>query len=119
MKIDEAVKTTGAVEDEFQAAQEIPQVDTVVDEHVEAVPGIKFNLTWLRTPTGDGSIDDYMDHPLNFFKSRGFAQMLRGLTGFFGNLKLAVIDIALGGFQFAKERQVPKSVAGGIDHGAL
>jgi hypothetical protein len=59
----------------------------------------------LTAETGEGSIGDYIDHPLNFFKSKGLAQVLRGFTGIFGSLSLAIIDIALGGLQFSKERK--------------
>lgn len=86
----------------------IPQIENeevLESPKIEGSKGISFNLEWLKTPTGDGAIEEYIEHPLNFFKSKGFAQILRGATGFFGNLKLAVIDIVLGILQFAKERK--------------
>ena len=42
---------------------------------------------------------------LNAKSSRGVAQMLRGFTGLFGALDLAVIDIALGGFAVVQEKK--------------
>ena len=113
MKIDDAVRATGTVEDEFKTVEETLAQESDVVEVMPEEPGFSLNLAWLRTPTGEGSIDDYIDHPLNFMKSRGFAQILRGATGFFGNLKLAVIDIVLGAFQFAKEKQAVKNMPGG------
>lgn len=57
----------------------------------------------LAAKTGDGPIEDYIDHPLNTKGSRGMAQMIRGFTGIAGELDYAIIDIALGAFQYAKE----------------
>lgn len=61
------------------------------------------DLSILTAKTGDGSIEDYVNHPLNFKGSRGMAQMIRGFTGIAGELDYAIIDIALGAFQYAKE----------------
>jgi hypothetical protein len=63
------------------------------------------DLSILKAKTGEGSIEDYMQHALNFNKSRGTAQILRGCTGLFGELELAVIDIALGSFELIKEKR--------------
>lgn len=62
----------------------------------------------LRTPTGEGSIEDYLDHPLNFAKSRAIAQILRGATGFCGDLKLAIVDVTMGIFNLSKESKGKK-----------
>lgn len=65
---------------------------------------IGINLEWLKAPTGEGDISDYLDHPLNFKKSEGLAQILRGVSGFAGhNLKYALIDILIGAFKFRSE----------------
>lgn len=65
---------------------------------------IGINLDWLKAPTGEGDISDYLDHPLNFKKSEGLAQILRGVSGFAGhNLKYALIDILIGAFKFRSE----------------
>lgn len=64
-----------------------------------------FDFSFLTAETGEGAIEDYLDHPLNFNQSKSVAQMLRGFTGLLGNLKLAIIDIVMGGLQFAKERK--------------
>lgn len=95
--IDEAVQGQGVSENEFD--------ENVVSPTPPQESGIKFDLSFLKTPTGDGEIEEYMSHPLNFMKSRGFAQILRGVTGFTGNLKLAIIDIVFGAFNFIKERR--------------
>lgn len=58
----------------------------------------------LKKPTGEGEISDYVEHPLNFEKSESLAQILRGLTGFFGDLKLAVIDVGIGVYRKIKSR---------------
>jgi hypothetical protein len=50
----------------------------------------------LKSKTGQGSIDSYLDHPLNYNNSKSVGQILRGLTGFCGQLDLAIIDLAMG-----------------------
>lgn len=68
----------------------------------------------LTAETGPGSIGDYLNHPLNFNKSQGLAQILRGLTGLGANLRLAIIDIGLGALRFSKERKgVNNDIHGG------
>jgi hypothetical protein len=59
----------------------------------------------MTAETGEGAIGDYIDHPMNFLKSKGLARVLRGLTGIFGSLSLAIIDIAVGALEFSKERK--------------
>jgi hypothetical protein len=60
----------------------------------------------LTTETGPGPLSDYIDHPMNFNKSKGLAKILRGISGFLGgnSLKLAIIDIVIGALEFSKER---------------
>lgn len=72
---------------------------------------LKFDFSFLKTPTGSGSIDEYLDHVLNVNHSRGAAQMLRGFTGFAGNLNLAIIDIIFGAFSLLKENKKPAAAA--------
>lgn len=65
----------------------------------------------LMTETGQGDItsNDYLEHPLNFPKSEGLAQMLRGFTGFankylgMNSLRIAVLDVVMGAMRFMKE----------------
>lgn len=59
----------------------------------------------LTAETGDGSIGDYLDHPMNFNNSKGLAQILRGFTGIVGNLNLAVIDVLFGLLRFSREKK--------------
>lgn len=59
----------------------------------------------FASETGTGAIGDYIEHPLNFNKSRSMAQILRGLTGIIGNLNLAVVDVFVGVLNFSKERK--------------
>jgi hypothetical protein len=51
---------------------------------------------FLKAKTGPGTIENYIDHPMNFNNSKPVAQVLRGLTGMFMSLDYAVIDIVLG-----------------------
>jgi hypothetical protein len=58
----------------------------------------------LTAETGEGSIEDYIQHPMNFKNSKGLAQMLRGFTGIIGNLKLAIVDVVFGYLRFSQEK---------------
>lgn len=100
MSIENDVKAAGIEETEFHPT---PEVDVMPE--VPQSTGFSLNLGWLRTPTGEGDIEDRITHPLNPFKSRGLAQMLRGFEGLLGNLKLAIVDIIIGAFNFIKERR--------------
>lgn len=73
-----------------------------------AEPSVRFSMpdfSFLLAKTGDGSIEDYIDHPLNRTRSHGVAQMLRGFTGILGETDYAIVDIALGAFEVTKERK--------------
>jgi len=61
------------------------------------------DMSFLLAKTGDGPVESYMDHPLNFKGSKGMAQILRGVTGMAGELDYAIIDIGLGLVQLTKE----------------
>lgn len=55
-------------------------------------------LELFRVETGAGEINDYIDLPLNFDRSEGLAQILRGASGFIGAnfLRSAILDIVVG-----------------------
>jgi hypothetical protein len=59
----------------------------------------------LTAETGEGSIGDYIDHPINFNNSKGLAQIIRGLSGILGNLNLAIVDVIFGALRFSRERR--------------
>lgn len=79
-----------------------PRLDVSADE----LYGPRLDFTWLKAKTGPGTIDDYVNHPLNMSGSRGVAQMLRGFTGLAGDLDLAIIDIGLGLVEVIKEKKI-------------
>lgn len=87
--------------------------DLVLEENTQSVaneqvpPALPEKRTvelpaFLRAKTGDGKIEDYQGHPLNFDGSLGLAQVIRGFTGMFDALDLAVIDVAVGFFRWRK-----------------
>ncbi|MDP4170148.1 MAG: hypothetical protein Q8906_06015 [Bacillota bacterium] len=98
-------------------ANEMPTIEPLEMETQQEPSRINEILNKILTAeTGAGSVEDYLDHPMNFLKSRGLAKILRGFTGIFGSLSLAVIDIALGTLEFSKERKqgaVTNDVSGG------
>jgi hypothetical protein len=69
---------------------------------------VGFNLGFLKAPTGEGEIENYLRHPLNINSSKSMARIIRGMSGMFGSLDLAIIDIALGAMDYMK----PKPKAG-------
>lgn len=94
--------------DDVAINEQIPQEqeEFVIPEKVQQEEsGGGIDLSFLRAETGSGSIEDYLDHPMNFNNSKAIARMLRGAEGLFGSLRLAIIDIVLGGLEFAKERK--------------
>lgn len=101
-----------AKNDALKEAAEMLEMDSEHPEDMEEegegirIPSFAMpDLSFLKAKTGSGSVDEYLNHPLNFKKSAGTAQMIRGFTGLFGDLDLAVVDITLGAFELAKEKR--------------
>lgn len=92
-----------AIENDVLNGGKIPVQES--PETLQQVAKTGLDLSFLKTPTGPGSIEDYIEHPFNIFKSRGLAQVLRGLTGLLGSLSFALVDILVGGLQFMRERR--------------
>lgn len=82
------------------------EVIDVETQEVEAQPSRIMEILGrvLTAETGAGDVQSYVNHPINYNGSQGLAQLIRGLSGVFGNLNLAVIDIAIGAMRFGKER---------------
>ena len=74
------------------------------ERHGESISDFLPDFSFLKSKTGDGSIEDYITHPLNIKENRGVAQILRGITGIAGELDYAIIDIALGTIEIIKEK---------------
>ena len=70
------------------------------DMPAEDIPA---GVPWYLSPTGDGSVDEYVTHPLNFSESKGLAQIIRGLEGMLDSLDYALVDIAVGAFRYYSE----------------
>jgi hypothetical protein len=66
---------------------------------------IKERFPWLFAQSADEPIENYINHPMNFAKSEGLAQMLRGLSAIIGELRYAVIDVIIGFMKFTKENK--------------
>lgn len=60
-------------------------------------------LSILKKQTGEGSIDDYVHHPLNQSESKAMAQIIRGATGLFGDIRLVIVDLLFGYINLKKE----------------
>lgn len=88
-------KTLGDMAEEGGQNQEFTQAPEVEEQQL-----FRERFKFLFTKTGAGSVGDYVDHPLNFDGSQGMAQMIRGATGFFNDLDIAIIDIVVGFFRW-------------------
>lgn len=73
-------------------------------EAAEVRRGMDFSF--LKAPTGEGSIEEYLQHPMNFNESRGMARILRGLSGMFDNLNYALVDIVVGIMDLSKSSKL-------------
>lgn len=107
------MSTIGDAIDKEQAEFVDFEKQQAATEAVEAVPVASRGFTipeWVKAQTGPGDVEDYVNHPLNFAKSKGFAQVLRGLTGIVGELRYALLDIGMGILQMSKERKVKTAV---------
>ena len=60
-------------------------------------------INFIKSPTGQGSISSYDEHPLNFKNNHFLSQIIRGLTGLICNLDLALVDIIVGSVGFFKD----------------
>lgn len=96
------------IEDMIDKSQaEFGPVELPPEQQPEQAPARRFEIPeWVKAQTGPGDVEDYITHPLNFGKSRGVAQILRGLTGIVGELRYALLDIVMGAGHWAKERKV-------------
>lgn len=94
-----------------EAAEDPIMSDPNLDVDAAQLYGPQLDLSWLKAKTGPGTIESYIDHPLNGTRSRGVAQILRGVTGLAGDLDLAIIDIGLGLVEVIKEKRVSKGEA--------
>ena len=79
-------------------------------EQEDHVPAARVNFDFLKAPTGEGSLAEYMDHPMNFNNGKGTARILRGFTGMLGSLNYAIVDIAIGLMEFMKGKPKNDSV---------
>lgn len=71
------------------------------------LPGqaVKKNIfDYLTTKTGEGSVLEYLNHPLNFDQSPALARILRGITGFLGETDFALADIIIGLLEFLQKK---------------
>ena len=98
------------IEDINEVASETEKTEEEMTHNVTEKQKLNFDLSFLQAKTGAGSIEDYIEHPMNIGKSKGMAQLIRGFTGLFGALDLAIIDITVGLMQFTKEKKVEKIV---------
>ena len=109
MKINDTIDGMGIPENEFVNA-DIPEVAA----ETSAEQGFSMPIKEIIfCPTGPD--DDYVVHPLNFAKSEGLGQIIKGVTGYlqhFANvssLKLALLDVIFGWLKFQRELQGGKT----------
>lgn len=96
-----------AMHDAATEAAELKAINDFEEDVIEEAPSMRFampDLSFLAAPTGDGPIEAYIEHPLNFDHAKSTARILRGATGICGNLNYALVDIALGVIEKIQEK---------------
>jgi hypothetical protein len=88
----------GEMPRDVQADDNIPLGDSPADRG-------GFDFSFLKAKTGEGTIDQYLDHPLNFNESRAIARVLRGASGLMGDLDFALVDIGIGVLDYVRGRR--------------
>lgn len=90
-------------------AKDLPSADgspqsapTTTQEKKPEIPSI---LRFLKVKSPDTPLESYKNHPLNFLKSEGLGQVIRGFEGLFGELKYAIVDIVIGGIRLFFEKR--------------
>jgi hypothetical protein len=81
-----------------QSDDSVPMDDSPVDRG-------RFDFSFLKAQTGEGSIESYLQSPLNFNESRAVARILRGLQGMVGNMDYAIVDISVGILDYMRGRR--------------
>lgn len=100
---EEEVEVMSEKEKEFREAGYDPEYHGALP--VDSKRGFGLDFSFLTKPTGEGDVEDYLQHPMNWEKSMEVAQILRGFTGMFGDMALAVIDIIFGFFKFSTKKK--------------
>lgn len=110
MSINNVIDSMGIPENEFSGAENFIN-DSVSGGELPETKGIYVGLYFKNIIfTETGPEDDYINHPLNFARSEGLGQVIRGVTGFIrkfteaGSLRLAILDIIFGLMKFKNER---------------
>lgn len=81
-----------------------PEGEEVEDSRPLGEDTKKSIFDYLKTKTGEGSVSEYLNHPLNFNQSTALARILRGITGFFGETDFALADILMGLLEFLQKK---------------
>ena len=104
MKINDTIDGMGIPQNEFEAIENPVEIPGEIPVN----PGFSLPIKdIIFCPTGPE--DDYVSHPLNFAKSEGLGQIIKGVTGYLqqfanvGSLKLAILDVIFGWLKFQKE----------------
>jgi len=84
--------------------EDTPHIEGETVSNLEKTSGFNF-LEFILSPQLEEDESKYLNHPVNFNKSGGLAQALRGIDGLVGNTKLAVMDVVIGIVRFLKERK--------------
>lgn len=92
-------KTIDQVIGEETVASATEEIQDRPEKEMEEKQSI-FDILMVETGPGDFKDPVYMEHPFNFNNSEAMARIIRGLTGIVGELRLAIIDILIGSYQF-------------------
>lgn len=76
-------------------------------------------VDWLRQKTGKGDLSDYLKHAANPTGDEHGARIARGLSGLFGGLDFALLDVFMGLWGLAKQsaEKAKGAAPGGVQGG--
>ncbi|HET6527339.1 MAG TPA: hypothetical protein VFG39_01175 [Balneolaceae bacterium] len=104
------------IEHELQGGEAVEGAETTenlegvrVDDGDDSAGGGGFDLSFLKSRTGEGPVEEYVNHPLNFNSSPALARIIRGATGIMGELDFALADIAFGLLEHMRGRYSVKA----------
>jgi hypothetical protein len=99
MSIDEGILQEGPKLEGFAPPVEAPVAAPGVGERI-----MSLLMDKLFVQTGPGPLCEYDTHPLNFNGKRWLSRIIRGCTGIFAALDLAIIDIAVGLIEMREDK---------------
>jgi hypothetical protein len=98
------------------AGVEAAELDWKTEKTIAAPAAQPFWKKILKAKSPGKPVAEYREHPANFDRSDGLAQVLRGAEGILGSLDLAILDVLVGGARWIREKGGSGHAATGMGH---